>query len=264
MPLEKTEAVILKSFNWSESSRTIHFFTREYGRISLIDKGGRRIASRRGRLLPFTRLEVTFYQSKKESAGYISDTTALETFSLDGDGELGRLAYASAACELLFMLLPEQEANPSLFGYFLSFLGKNSSTEKRFLPAVFVTFFMRLLSGLGFHPSVSFCSGCGKKSEEIEKSGSRILFSPERGGLICAACQKPGEYYIQLSGESTRLLGTLQRASLGEAETLPIGYEEATVLIEVLTKFLKYHSGMKSDLKSLEFLEKLKKSQFNI
>ena len=53
----------------------------------------------------------------------------------------------------------------------------------------------------------------------------------------------------------------LQRASLEEGATVPIAFGEASLLIEALTKFLKYHSGLNSDIKSLEFLDKLKNSQ---
>ena len=55
----------------------------------------------------------------------------------------------------------------------------------------------------------------------------------------------------------------LQRASLDEAASLPIGYQKAAGLLDVLTRFLKYHAGLTSDLKSLAFLEKLKNSQQN-
>jgi hypothetical protein len=53
----------------------------------------------------------------------------------------------------------------------------------------------------------------------------------------------------------------LQRASLEEAATVPLGYQEATTLVEALGDFLKFHSGLVTDLKSLEFLEKLKNTQ---
>jgi hypothetical protein len=88
-----------------------------------------------------------------------------------------------------------------------------------------------------------------------------MMFSPERGGLVCPSCQKPGEYYIGLSPDQLRLLSVLQRASLDEAATVAIGFQEASLLVETLTKFVKYHSGLISDIKSLGFLDKLKSSQ---
>lgn len=261
MPLDKSEAVILKMFNWSESSRTVLFFTRDYGKLPLVDKGGRSIKSRRGRLQQFARLEMTFYSSQKESSGYVSDCELLETFALDADGELGRLAYGSAACELLYLLLPENEEQAALYGYFVRYLRRLGKADKRYLPAVFLAFFLRTISLLGYHPSISYCVGCDKEVAKFGGTASEYRFSPERGGLVCPSCQKPGEYYIPLSAEGLRVLTSLQQASLDEAATVPIGFQEASFLVEILANFLKYHSGLMSDLKSVAFLEKLKKSQ---
>jgi len=261
MALEKSEAVVLKAYNWSESSRTAVFFTERFGKLPLVDKGGRSVTSKRGRLMPFAHLEVTFYKSEKETSAYLRDCDIIREFSIEKAGSLGRLAYGSAASELLLLLLPEGEAQPALFNYFLRFLSKIAEIDKQFLPALFLGFFLRSMSQLGYHPSLAFCAGCSKDQEKISAVGGKVMFSPERGGLVCASCQKPGEYYIGLSVQQARLLSVLQRASLDEAATVPLGFQEATLLVETLTKFIKHHSGLVSDIKSLAFLDKLKSSQ---
>jgi len=260
MPLEKSEAFMLKAFNWSESSRTVIFFTREFGKLALIDKGGRRMASKRGRLMPFARMELTFHASEKSGRGYISDSDLLELYEFQEDGTLGRLAYASAACELLNLILPEGEPLPALFSYVAGFFGKANSVDKRSLASVFVTFFLRLLSQLGYHPSLTYCIGCGLNWEESSSHAETVCFSPERGGYVCPSCQRVGEYYIGLSSGGFRTLTQLQTASLDEASLMQIGYQEASLMLELLTRFLSYQAGVSPDLKSLEFLEKLKNS----
>ena len=263
MALEKTEAVVLKTYNWSESSRTAVFFTERFGKLALVDKGGRAASSRRGRLMPFAHLEITLYKSEKQTSPYLRDCDVIREFSIEKAGSLGRLAYGSAASELLLLLLPEGEAQPALFNYLLRFLGKMSDIDKQFLPAIFIGFFLRAMSQLGYHPSLAYCAGCSKEQEKIETVGGKVMFSPEKGGLICSSCQKPGEYYIGLSVQQARLLSVLQRASLDEAATVPLGFQEATVLVETLTKFIKHHSGLVSDIKSLAFLDKLKSSHLS-
>ncbi|MFZ5980238.1 MAG: DNA repair protein RecO [Candidatus Zixiibacteriota bacterium] len=270
MALQKSEAVILKKFNWSESSRTVHFFTRDFGKLPLNDKGGRSFRSKRGRMVPFCRMEITFYKSEKETAGYIADSEILEAFAFEKDGSLGRLAYGSAGCELLYLLLPEGEAQVMLYNYFLSFLRVVDRCDKRGLSALFITFFLKTLSQLGYHPSLNYCVGCNREANGAEMKGANngvtkfngeMFFSPERGGIVCPSCQKPGEYYISLSADSHRLLAALQTASLNEAVSLPLGFTEAGQLLDLLAKFLNYQSGLNTSLKSLEFLDKLKNSQ---
>jgi len=258
MALEKTEAIILKAFNWSESSRTVLFFSREFGKLPLTDKGGRRLISKRGRLMPFARLEITFYGSEKETNGYVSDVEVLEALTFEKEGTLGRLAYGSAACELLYLLLPEQEPQPSLYTYTLAYLRLVDGCDKRSLPSLFLAFLLRTLSHLGYHPSLAYCVGCGKDFDNTGPNGDGILFSAERGGRVCPACQQPPEQYITLSPDGFMALCRLQTASLTEAAAEPIRYTDAARLVEALTLFLSYQAGIRSDLKSLAFLEKLR------
>lgn len=260
MALEKSEAVILKMHNWSESSRTILFFSDRYGKLPLVDKGGRSFKSKRGRPVPFARLELTFYRSEKEGRGYLRECEAIENFSTEADGALGRLAYGSAACEILNLLLPEDESQPTLYTYFVSYLRKLCVVDKQFLPAQFLAFFLRAMSALGYHPSLGFCVGCRTEAAKMKPAADKIMFSAERGGVVCPTCQKPGEYYIPLPKIGLQTLALLQSASLDEAGTVPLGYQEAVFLADTMIKFLRFHSGLFKDIKSLQFLEKLKKT----
>ncbi|MDF1544204.1 MAG: DNA repair protein RecO [bacterium] len=269
MALTKTDAILLKKFNWSESSRTAVFFSRNYGKIALFDKGGRSFKSKRGRILPFSSLVITYYASNKESRGYISDIDITRSLSFDKEGTLGRLAYGSAACELLHSMLGEEEPNGNLYQYFWDFLVLVDTADKRSLPALFMAFFLRTMSLLGYHPNLEFCTVCSRKlaaelqpdqdeNHALEQPDCQL--SAQRGGLVCSPCQSVGDHYIPIQPESLRLLRALQSASLKEAATLPIGYSQAAILLDVLERLLKHSSDLGSRLKSLEFLEKLKNS----
>ena len=263
MALEQTEAVVLKMFNWSESSRTVHFFTRDFGRLPLVDKGGRSFKSRRGRLTMFARMDLTFYSSQKETSGYIRDCDLLELFSFEKDGTLGRLAYASAACELLFLLLPEAEPQPALYAYLLTYHRLVDHVEKRHLPALFLAFLLRVLSQLGYHPSLEYCVTSGQAVSQFIDQSPTVQFSPERGGVVSPSCQKPGEYYIDLTLSGHSRLVALQRSSLPEAAAMTVGYQETVRLIDALARFVRYQAEIPAELRSLAFLDKLKESQLN-
>lgn len=260
MAIEKAEAIVLKTFNWSESSRTVVLFTNRFGKLALVDKGGRRVNSKRGRLIPFARLEISFYSSEKESRGYLSEVALLEEYQLDSEGALGRLAYASGACELLYLLTAEEEPDGNLFSYFTRYLSILQSAARSALPAVFIAFFQRLLSNLGYHQSLSHCTNCGRVAEEVAGNGS-IGFCAERGGIVCKSCEKPTDSYIRLSAESFALLFDLQNASLSEAAQVKMSFATSMSLIELLAQCVYNQAGVSSELKSLEFLTKLKNSE---
>jgi DNA repair protein RecO len=263
MALEQSEAIILKAFNWSESSRTVHFFTEKFGKLPLMDRGGRSYKSKRGRLIPFSRIDLGFYHSERGGPGYLSAVDVIEVYSFEKEGTLGRLAYGSAACELISLLLPEGEPHPELYQYTVTYLSLLDQIDKRFIPACFLTYFLRLVSHLGFHPSLSYCVVSGKETASFVTESSGAFFSPERGGVVSPACQKPGEYYIDLPAADLKTMATLQTASLKEAARIGLGFDHAARMINLLVRFLSYQADTKQELKSLEFLEKLKNSQLN-
>ncbi len=219
------------------------------------------MTAKRGRVIPYAELELTFYESKKESSGYISDVELIRMFELSGDGSLGRLAYASAAVELLQLLLPKEEPLIDLYDYSVSYLEKIDQAKKQALASLFLTFFLRLLSQLGYHPSLAYCGGCDKSVESYIRDSATVRFSPERGGVVCPSCQNPGEYYIGLPYESFTKLAELQTASLNEAENVALGFKETALLLDALVKFLEYQADISSKIKSLEFLQKLKNAK---
>lgn len=226
--------------------------------MALTDRGGRTFKSKRGRIMPFAKMEITFYHSEKESNGYVSDVEVLQVYSFEKDGSLGRLTFGSAICELLNKLLPDEEAQSALFHYFISYLELTDKVDKRFLPALFLAIFLRILSQLGYHPSLAYCVGCSK--ELLKENEDFYNFSGENGGFICRTCQKGGDYYISFSPAEYKLILGLQTASLKEAATLPMSMKETTKVVDALANFLEFQTGLDSSLNALSFLEKLKNS----
>jgi DNA repair protein RecO (recombination protein O) len=265
MPQLKSEGLVLKSVNWKENSRVITVFSENLGRQTIIDRGGRSLKSRRGRLMTFSRLDLGFFKSDRTGTGYISEVEPLESFRFEKEGSLGRLAFASAAIELLFYLLPEDEPLPDLYHLTIRFFRLIDECPKKALFPIFLAYFMKMLSQLGYRPNLTGCVGCGK---EISSSGSGpadrlkgYLFSPARGGLVCPACQIPGDHYIRLQSGGFEKARRLQTSSLREASAIEIKYRDAEQILDLLTGFLKYQTEAK-EIKSLEFLHKLKEANF--
>ena len=263
MAIEKTEGFVLKAYNWSESSRTIVFFTRKSGKLSLTDKGGRSLKSKRGRAIPFARLELTYYSSERESAGHLSEVNIEEAWSFEDESAPGRLAFGSAVCELLRLALPDHEPHEDLYIYSLKFFKRLSKSPREALLPLFVCYYLRTISFLGYRPVLSACADCGKQKEEFTISGRFYNFSPDRGGLICNSCQSEGERYIQLSADDIGWAAALQISSLEEAERETISYQRASCVLDALLWFLKTQTGI-SKINSLDFLNKLKKAQASL
>lgn len=260
MPQNVSEGIILKSVNWKENSRIVTFFLENCGRLSIVDRGGRSIKSKKGRLQTFCRMEVNYFKSDRSGTGYLTEVDPIESFLFERDGSLGRLTFGSAAIEILYDLLPEDEPQESLYYLTMQFLKLTDLAHKSSLYPLFLAYLMKLLSQLGYRPNFAGCVRCGKDMQR-DKENNLLTFSPERGGLVCSTCQIAGEYYIKLQSERQKLVYALQTASLAEATGFKIKFKEAEDLLELLTSFLRYQTDTR-ELKSLVFLEKLKKTKF--
>lgn len=261
MPQEKSEGIILKSVNWKERSKIVTIFTDTAGRQSVVDRGGRSLKSKRGRLLSFSRLELTYFKSSRSGMGYISEVEPVQSFTFEKEGSLGRLTFASAAIELLYDLLPEDEPQEELYHLTVHYLKTLDTVSRDAIMPLFLGYFLKTLSFLGYRPNLAGCIGCGKAREEIRPDEkNRLSLSPKRGGLVCETCQMAGEYYIRLHSARLKVLSRLQRSSLAEAVKIKIGFAEAEEMLELLSNFLRYQTDTK-EMKSLKFLEKLKKTK---
>ena len=259
MPQVKSEAILLRSVNWKENSRIDSFFTNNAGKVSIIDRGGRSMKSKRGRITSFSRMEIAYFRSEKTGTGYVGEVDVLESFSLEKDGHLGRLTFTSAALELLNDLLPESEPLEELYDLTVQFMRHMNDDSRESLLPVFLAYFLKTLSFLGYRPNFAGCVGCGKSSDDFINPGD-YLFASERGGLVCASCQTMGEYYIKLQSDRLDILYNLQISSLAEAAGFRVNMKMAEELLELLTAFVRFQTGMEK-LKTLEFLDKLKKVQ---
>ncbi len=242
-------------------------FTDNAGLQSIIDRGGRSIKSKRGRLLTFARLDLTYFKSDKTGMAYLTEVEPVESFRFEKEGGIGRLIFASAAMELLAALLPESEPMESLYILTIDYLKYIDRVDKHAIIPLFICYLLKLLSFLGYRPNLAGCIGCGTETEKITMANSGgnlyVIISPERGGLICSTCQKTGEYYIKLRSERLDKIYSLQTASLAEAISVRMKLDETEEVLELLTRFLKYQTDNR-DLNSLKFLEKLKKTNLKI
>ncbi len=260
MAIHKSEGIILASADWSESSQTITLFTPDRGKLALNVRGVRNLTGRRGRPLKFARLEFGYYFKEGGESGYLSDVEPVEVFLFEKDGQLGRLTFASASLELLNNLLTISDPQPACYQITLSFLRMTDAVDKNRLPGLFAGYIFRLISLLGFRPNLAGCSGCGRDLGKVETGDAPLLFSIERGGLVCPECRRdmPGDnQMIGLTPELRRRFLTLMASSLEEAARCSVTLSELNVMMELVVTLLKYHAGTVRPLKSFDFLEKL-------
>jgi DNA repair protein RecO (recombination protein O) len=179
----KTEAVVLHKIKYGDTSIIVTLFTKDYGKMSAIVKGGRNPKSKLGLIVDtFNHLQIVFYKKDSRDIQLISSADIISHFpNIKTDLDYQR--YAQAVLELVKNLNVEHEVNHRLFiGLVKIFSLMNESKESAVI--LFARFFMFFLSELGYQLQLEKCSGCGKK----ELSKSELSYNYELG-IFCGDCQ---------------------------------------------------------------------------
>jgi DNA repair protein RecO (recombination protein O) len=145
----KTEAVVLSKLNYGDSSSIVTLFTKEYGKLSAMLKGGRNPKSKLSLIVdPINYLEVIFYNNPSRDLQILTSADIKAHFPKIKD-DLDKLKYAHSVIELVKNLSVEHEVNKKLFSGIIRILELMGEGKEN--PAVsFGRFFLFFLKELGY------------------------------------------------------------------------------------------------------------------
>ncbi len=242
MPPVTTDAIILQTFAYSDTSKILRLLTRTHGVRSAIAKGALRPRSRFGGVLePFTRGEATIYLKDGR------DLHTLSAFEMARPRqELGRdLLRFGAACLLAEILVRtgSEEADPALYERVDRAFEHLRTTGSDDVQSVALSEIWALVGHLGFAPALDVCLVCGRPVD----GNADVFFDYAAGGIHCPECG---------GGDTGRTLPPRARVDLarllaGTPVDLGAG---APAHWQLLTRFLGYHVADLGSLRSLRFL----------
>ena len=148
--MEKTEAIVVQTSPYSETTLIVHLLTRELGVARVLAKGARRPdRQNQAALEPFARIEATLSLRAPDSLGTLGQTTLLEGWPwLRVD--VARLAYASLGVEVLAAVAGLSAPEPFFYEEACRFLSTMGSAPGP--GSLTIALLMRLLHHGGFPP----------------------------------------------------------------------------------------------------------------
>ena len=212
-----TEAVVLRTMKYRDSSRIATLYTRSSGKMSIIAKGARERASRFGGPLDVLGyVSVVVYHKEHRDLHLLSRCDIRKPFRrLTEDME--RMAAALAVVELLDAVTHDEEENPPLFALLVNTLEAIDAAAPNVSSAQFF-FELHLLSSLGFRPNLTTCFQCGSPlwgaplfPSTGEPGGpATFTLNPAAGGVYCEECTAKGMGVDTVSAGAVRSLQLLQ------------------------------------------------------
>lgn len=213
----KSEAVVLRRFDYSDTSQIVWAYTRDFGKEKLIAKGAKRVGKNAlGPLDPLTHIHLVFLDKQREGLRTLTEWELIDSFEgLRQD--LDRLYLASYAVELVNELTEVGEPNSKVFGILTRILSRLCVDDDHH--KLIFAFEFALLRALGYLPEVTRCAHCGGGLGEEETT----YFSAVEGGALCGVCGQADERGVRASRGVLAAMAGLAHGDRGFLERLRLG-----------------------------------------
>lgn len=231
--IQTTDAVILRSTLFRETSQLLTFFTQEFGKIFTLAKGVRGRSPRFGSTFElFSSNRIVFYERGRSHFQLLSQCDLLDSFpSIRSD--LHRTAYAVYFLELLDRFTEAGDRNQSLYLLLLEALRELS--EKNDPEKSARLFEIKLLALCGLMPDLSSCQKC---RGPITRT---LTLRAQRGGVLCMNCFKGESQNFTISKGTLLSMRQMASSPWRMAHRIRMSRSFSEELEETLKRFIDFY-----------------------
>ncbi len=231
--IPKTEAIVLKSFDYRETSRIVTFYTRECGKISGVMKGIRKDPRKFGsNVEKYSVNDLVYYHYSRSDLHLISHCDMKQYFFSIRDHYKKNMA-ANYILELVDKLMAPEQVNENVYRLMMRFLNQLQTEED--VDKLIYIFQIKVLRFAGFSPYLDSCVCCDRKVH------GRARFSVTSGGLICADCPHEDTSYLGISPGTVSTILHIGAGSWTSCLRLGITAPVRKELKYILNNFLVFH-----------------------
>ena len=237
MASEKSRALVIRVVDFSETSCVVTLFSEDFGKISALAKGARRLKSPFESALDLLSLCRIVFLRKSSDALHLLTEAKLDRRFRAATRNLPRLYAGYYVAELLRSLTDEGDPHSELFQIANDFL-LSLDSESEWHADLF-RFELNALRLLGHLPMLDACVGCGKCIENT----NRVAFGQLAGGVLCGKCRIGQHQVVSVSGE---VIATMRRYTEKQASvqhTAPLTPRVAGEMRGVLSQYLCHLLG---------------------
>jgi DNA repair protein RecO (recombination protein O) len=248
MALKESEAIVLRTYPLREADLLVTLFTRVEGKVRGVARAAKKSRRRFGAALePLTWVRVYYDDRERHELARLDSCDILDS-PLASAMTYPRAVALGHVAELLDELLPEREANDTVFRLALSVLAGLRASDV-WLPVTYFELWMTRL--MGYLPELSECIVCG-----CPLNGSRAFFHVLSDGLMCGDDKRLAS--SEISAASRMLAAQMFRAPLDSFAGAPWPKAHGADLRKFLLQILERHIEKK--LVTAGMLEKIRDS----
>lgn len=233
MAINKTEAIILGTQNFRQTSLIANFYTRDFGKLSGLLKGVKEDPGKFNSNLDTLSLnEIVFYRKTKSTLHLVSQCDLKRDFRLI-KGNLERIKRAFSLVELIDILTVQEDKNDRIFDLALACLEQLENNYD--LDKILIIFKIKVLDFCGFKPHLDSCVCCNNKII------AQARFSLKLGGLLCERCLSKDIKSRNVFRGTVASILHIEKNDFDSVLRLGINQAIKKELNQVLDAFLEFH-----------------------
>lgn len=225
--ITKTEAIVLRTVDYGESSLIATLFTRTHGKIAVIARGARKPKSKFAAfLVPGQLLEVVYYMKSTRSVQTLSDASYIVKLN-ELRTNLQKMAVMITTLELASQVIHENEVNEPVFDFLkkmLSWLNDCESVSKTIFPYIQIR--LAQLLGIGLQPEIR------------QKQPVKGFLNIQSGTL--SDVQEGGDVVMLTEAQFAFVYKSLHSMSSAIFE-MELNSQELRNLIQYLDRYFRFH-----------------------
>lgn len=233
---EKSDAIVIRLADFSESSHVVTMLTRNFGKLGMLAKGAKRQKNPFESSLDLLSESSVVFIRKSGALSILTEASLRARFRPPAS-EIASLYAGYYIAELLDGLTEDADPHPELYDDTVAAL-KLLQTGGRRLRAV-SRFEMRLLTELGQCPSFDHCLACGEPISDDE--GETYVHWVSQGGVLCDGCRVESYSSQSLSAASFRLMRRLADRDDPIDDTPAITRRQVREVRSVLDQLIAYN-----------------------
>lgn len=246
MPLLVTDAIVLHTFDYLESSRIVRLVTPDGGIRSALAKGARKSRRRFGSGLDmFSQGSASFYVKPGRD---LDSLTGFEDVRPRTElaNDLDRFSGAEAIAEIALRFGGASSDAP-LFDAIAAVLDSLIAAAPADAKTFAIAGAWRIVSVLGHTPAVTHCAECG----DAIPAQATALFTHSAGGVLCPRCAQLSPGGRKLPGEARAAIAAWCAGDRSAA----LSDTDARAHQRLLREFLEYHLHDGRPLKAFDLWE---------
>ncbi|MBC8358352.1 MAG: DNA repair protein RecO [Candidatus Aminicenantes bacterium] len=242
MPLEQTEAIVLRTFNTGEQDKIVVFFSREKGILRGVAKGARKFGNRFGSSLePLSFVKFYYYEKERKDLVTIGNCDLLESF-FEIQNNLETSFTLSYFAELIEEFSPSRAKDDVLYRLLLSVMHSlKERGDLYFLTRYFETWLLKIN---GVLPDFNKCLKCRKA---LTESG---WLSLKKDGVFCDQCAPKKKEKIK--PEFGAFVQWIKKNPPPKKGPLPFSPEQLNTIKKVLREIIVFH--LEREPKTLRYI----------